>query len=56
MAGAIKLGEREFFLAKAREADGRALSAETAEDRATWKDIAEEYRRLAAEIPAAKKP
>ena len=53
--GVIKLAEREFFLAKAREADARALSADTPEDRATWKSIAEEYRRLAAETPAAKK-
>jgi hypothetical protein len=49
------LGEREFFLAKARESDARALAARTDEERTTWRDIAEEYRRLAAETPVKKR-
>jgi hypothetical protein len=46
------MGERSaggFFIAKAEQAEERAAKAATGTERATWTDIAMEYRRLAEE-------
>lgn len=41
--------EEAFFIAKSREADKRATLAADDAERATWREIADEYRRLSHE-------
>jgi len=46
--------EEAFFIGKAREAEERATAATTPEERATWQNIAREYRRLSKLPPQPK--